>query len=218
MVESRPTISLLTRTHLMSGFIDQLQWLVTMSKLNFHLLVITLVGLWGIHLINFVLGYRLNLLGLLPRETPGLVGIIFAPLLHGNFSHLLFNSIPLFVLMNFLLLDGLANLIAVTIIIALFSGIAVWLAGRKALHIGASGIIMGYWGFLLLGAILSPSVLTVFLIVICLYYFGGFLSSLLPEEGSSWESHVFGFVAGLVASYFHLQNYIAPYITSLISS
>ena len=198
----------------MSGFVDQLQWLVTMSKLNFHVLVIILAGLWGIQIINASLGYRLNYLGILPREAPGLVGIMFAPLLHGSFTHLLFNSIPLFILANFILLEGFTSFIAITLIITVFSGIAVWLVGRKALHVGASGLIMGYWGFLLLAAVISPSVLTIFLIIICLYYFGGFASSLLPEEGSSWESHVFGFLAGLLTSYLHLQDYITPYLIS----
>lgn len=108
-------------------------------------------------------------------------------------------------------------LVAVTLIITFLTGLAVWLVGRKALHIGASGLIMGYWGFLLLNAVINPSVLTVFLIIICLYYFGGFISSLLPEEGNSWESHIFGFLAGLLTSYFHLQDYFATYISLIIS-
>lgn len=202
----------------MTGFIDQLQWLVSMTKLNIHVLFIILGVLWSIQLINFLMGYRLNYLGILPRETPGLIGIIFAPLLHGNFTHLLFNSIPLFVLANFVLLDGLASFIAITIVITLLSGACVWLVGRKALHVGASGLIMGYWGFLLFSAIAAPSVLTIFLVVICLYYFGGFVSSLLPEEGSSWESHLFGFLIGLLTSYLHLADYITPYIQPMLRS
>lgn len=201
----------------MSGFVDQLQWLVTMSKFNFHILVIILAVLWGVQIINLLLGYRLNTLGILPREVPGLIGIIFAPVLHGGFTHLLFNSIPLFLLANFILLDGTTNFIAITLIITLLGGAGVWLVGRKALHVGASGLIMGYWGFLLLGAIMAPSILTIFLIVICLYYFGGFISSLLPEEGSSWESHIFGFLAGLLTNFLHLQEYIAPYIAKVLN-
>lgn len=185
--------------------IEQLEWLVETSKMNLHFIAIIIGILLGIHIMNFLLGYRLNLLGLYPRTKHGLVGIIFAPLLHGSFTHLIFNAIPLFILLNFILLKGIHQAITITLLIALVSGCCVWLVGRKSFHVGASGIIMGYWGFLLSDAIQHPSVVTIFLALTCLYYFGGFISSLLPEEGSSWESHLFGFLSGLAVTYIPVQ-------------
>lgn len=181
--------------------IEQFQWLVNNFKMNIHLIAMIMGNLFGIHVVNFLLGYRLNLLGLYPRTKHGLIGIVLAPLLHGSCTHLVFNAIPLFILLNFMLLRGLEQAILITLFITLTSGCCVWLVGRKAIHVGASGLIMGYWGFLLSDAFQHPSVITIFLVLTCLYYFGGFVSSLLPEEGSSWESHLFGFLSGLGASY-----------------
>lgn len=181
--------------------IEQLEWLVNTSKINAQLISIIIAILFGIHAINFLLGYRLNLLGLYPRTKHGLIGIFFSPLLHGSFTHFIFNAIPLFILLNFILLQGMHQAIIITLFITVASGLCVWLVGRKAIHVGASGLIMGYWGFLLSDAVQHPSVITILLVLTCLYYFGGFVSSLLPEEGSSWESHFFGFLSGLGASY-----------------
>jgi membrane associated rhomboid family serine protease len=143
----------------------------------------------------------------LPRTPNGLLGILLAPFLHGSFSHLLFNSIPLFLLLNLVLLTGLANFIIVSLLITILSGFCVWLLGRSALHVGASGVIMGYWGYMLVNAILYPSIITVLLVIFCFYYFAGLFASLLPKTGTSWESHMFGFLAGLLVSYAHLSSY-----------
>jgi membrane associated rhomboid family serine protease len=187
--------------------IEQLQWLVNTSKNDFHLISMIIGSLFAIHMINVLLRYRLNVLGLYPRTGHGFLGIFFSHFLHGSFTHLIFNCIPLFILLNFILLKGINNTITITLLIMVISGLCVWLFGRKAIHVGASGLIMGYWGFLLIDAIQHPSVITIFLVLTCLYYFGGFVSSLLPEEGSSWEGHFFGFLAGLAVSYFNLTAF-----------
>lgn len=193
--------------------IEQLARLVATSKMNAPLIG-TIIGLlFGIQIINVMLRYHLNLLGLFPRTRHGLIGIVFAPLLHGSFTHCIFNAIPLFILLNFILLQGIHEAIIITSFITLASGFCVWLVGRKAIHVGASGLIMGYWGFLLSDAIQHPSVVTIFLVLTCLYYFGGFVSSLLPEEGSSWESHLFGFLSGLGFSQINSSFLTTPLMT-----
>ena len=73
---------------------------------NFHFVGGILFVLWAVHFINWLLGYRLSLLGIYPRSAHGLLGIIFSPFLHGNIGHLVFNSIPLFFLANLVLLQG----------------------------------------------------------------------------------------------------------------
>jgi membrane associated rhomboid family serine protease len=193
----------------MSNLSTQLQTLAFSIQLNMHFLFLCLAILWGIQIINFGLMYRLNILGILPRDPRGIIGIVLAPMLHGGFNHLFFNCIPLFILANFILIQGQLEFIYITLLITLLSGIAVWLCGRKSLHVGASGLIMGYWGFLFINAITNPSITSIFLVFICFYYFGGFITSLLPtEESVSWESHLFGLIAGVAVDYFQLPYYL----------
>lgn len=175
---------------------------ITGFQLNLPFLLGLLGILWGIHLINVLMGYRLNVFGILPRTPHGLIGIAASPFLHGSFGHLFFNSIPLFVLSAMILANGRQFFFDVSIIIIFCSGAILWLFGRRAMHVGASGVIMGYWGFLLLNAYQQRSFVAILLALLCLYYFSGLVFSLFPrEERVSWEGHVFGFLAGLLASY-----------------
>jgi membrane associated rhomboid family serine protease len=158
--------------------------------------------LWIINIVNFILGYRLNFLGIYPRNIFGLPGIVCSPFLHGNFNHLFFNSIPLFVLINLILFNGRLDFYYISITIILLSGAALWLFGRKAIHIGSSTLIMGYFGYLLINAYHQPTIVTVLLAAVCIYYFGGLFLALFPgKKGISWEGHVFGFLAGIAAAF-----------------
>ncbi len=169
---------------------------------NFGLLAAIILILWGIQFLNHISGYRLNLLGIYPRTVHGLIGIIAAPFLHGSFQHLFFNTLPLIVLGALVLVNGKPAFLEISAIIMGISGFATWLFGRRALHVGASGVILGYWGFLLFSAYEEQSALTFALGFLCLYYFGGLALNLFPtEEKVSWEGHVFGFFSGILASY-----------------
>ena len=87
-------------------------------------------------------------------------------------------------------------------LIAVISGLAVWLIGRPGFHVGASNIIMGYWSYLLINAYQHPSIISLFLAILCIYYLGGLASSLITAEaGVSLEGHISGFAAGLLAFY-----------------
>jgi len=200
----------------MSSIAFQLTELVQTIQQNKPLLAMVFGSLWLIHIVNALISYRLNQLGLYPRNAFGLIGIFASPFLHGNFNHVFFNSIPLFILMVFLLQQGLALFYITTGLIVLGSGMAVWLLGRKALHIGASSLIMGYWGYLIIDAYIHPSTTSVLLILLCLYYFGGFLTSLIPSEGTSWEGHVFGLISGMLIGYFHISQLVLTWILSRI--
>lgn len=158
--------------------------------------------LWGTFFLNKLLGDRLNLLGIYPRKWYGIPGIVCSPFLHGNFTHLLFNSIPLFILINFILLQGESVFFHITLLIVLMTGVSCWLFGRAACHIGASGIVMGYFSYLLMNAYQQPSLVNVVLGGLCLYYLGGLFSSLIPTDKTvSWEGHVFGFLSGIIANF-----------------
>ena len=185
-----------------TGWINQLMQLISASQAVMGM-TFEIVGLlWLIQFANFALGYRLNMLGIWPRKLFGLPGIIFSPLLHGNFEHVFFNSIPLVILVNILLLYGFHFFISLTVVVTVVSGFATWLFGRPGIHVGASGVLMGYWGFLLVQSIITPSVMTVITGLLCLYYLGSLWLNLLPSGSrTSWEGHVFGFLAGAGAAY-----------------
>lgn len=166
-------------------------------------LTLTIVGaLWLITLINAAVGYRFNLLGIHPRKWYGIPGIVCAPFLHGGFNHLFFNSIPLFVLLNLILMYGIPMFYCVTSVIIVISGVLSWLFARPGIHVGASGVIMGYLGFLLVLAYFQPTTLTIVTAAVAFYYFGSLLLGLFPQTAEvSWEGHIFGFIGGLAAVY-----------------
>jgi membrane associated rhomboid family serine protease len=188
---------------MLSQIADQLSASITLLQKNLPFMLSLIAGLWCIHLINWILGGRLMVLGVYPRKWFTALGIFFYPFIHGNFNHLFFNSIPLFILGSFVLLLGYPSFYCVTVTIIVLSGLATWLLGRPGFHIGASGLIMGYWAFLLINAYFNQvSVLTVAPAIVCVYYFGGFLFQLFPTDiKTSFEAHLFGALAGIAAYY-----------------
>lgn len=170
--------------------------------------MLKLVGLlWLINGINWMTGSKLNRFGIIPRRPRGLLGIFLAPILHQNFNHLFFNSLPLFFLGIFAMSLNLTMFYWATIIIIGLGGMGVWLIGRYGNHIGASALIAGYFGYVLAFAYQEPTFTTFFCAAIAFYYFGGILLSLFPtNETTSWEGHLSGFLAGLVAMYFLVRG------------
>lgn len=196
----------------MEGIVFVLQTLVSTIHDNISLLLGIAFGLWMLHFVNKLLGYRLNHLGLLPRTGRGLIGIFFSPFLHGDSNHLFFNTFPLLILACFVLVGGQPLFWRVTFAIILLSGLLIWLLGRRAIHIGASALVTGYWGYLLMNAYHQPSLMAVVLAVVCLYYFGGLFFGLFPsEEKVSWEGHLFGCMAGVAVNYIFPMPVMSAY-------
>ncbi|MCF6777704.1 rhomboid family intramembrane serine protease [Thiotrichales bacterium 19X7-9] len=179
------------------------------------LLLAIVAVLWIVHIINVSMNHRLNIFGIIPRRRIGLFGIIFSPFLHGDFGHLITNSV-MFLLLGMLVASyGLDIFIAASVLIILFSGILTWLFGRKAIHIGASSLLMGYWSFLLVLAYFYPSAFTIFVAAICIIQLGYLVYSLLPTGGQvSWEGHLFGFISGIGVCL--LLPLIMPFIYQLV--
>lgn len=190
----------------MQDFFQNLILTFSVLKLNLPIVLSLLGLLWGIQIINWILGYRLNMLGIYPRHPLGLIGIFTAPFLHGHFNHIFFNSIPFVILASFVLLEGLHQFFMISVIIILLSGLGIWLFGRKSIHIGASSLIMGYLGYCLMNAYYHESVVSVGIALVCLYYFASLLFSIFPSDVKvSWEGHLFGLLAG-IASIFIMQQ------------
>ncbi|GAC15933.1 rhomboid family intramembrane serine protease [Aliiglaciecola lipolytica] len=169
------------------------------SQLKF---VMYLMGfLVAIEIINIVMGRSLNVFGLYPRELFGLRGIIFSPFLHGNITHFLSNIVTLGVFSLLVMQYGKKTYIVVSLYLILSIGILVWLLARPAMHIGASGIIYGYLGFLLLGGLISGRIKLIIISLVVAFFYGSLIFGVLPSKAFvSWESHLFGFIAGLCAA------------------
>lgn len=190
-------------------FIDEITVFLQYAKYQLPTILLILSVLWGINLLNwYVLDSKLKAFGLVPRHLSGLIGILTMPILHGDFNHLFFNSIPLFTLGLYLLTFGTAAFIKVTVTIMVLAGLGTWLFGRHGNHIGASALINGYFGFILTMAYYRPSFTTIFIALIALYYFGGILVSVFPhKETTSWEGHLTGMIAGVCTLYLLRYNY-----------
>lgn len=169
-----------------------------------HILLLgTLVAVfWLIEIIDFFEGGRLDLYGIRPRSISGLWGIAFAPFLHGGFTHLISNTVPFVVLGMLVLLHGSGTFILVFIITAFLGGLGCWTIGAEhSIHIGASGVIFGFLGFLLLSAWYERSIKAIFTSVVAGGIYGGILFGVLPgQPGVSWEGHLFGFLGGITAA------------------
>ena len=144
----------------------------------------------------------LDLYGIRPRSLIGLRGILFAPFLHGSFAHLVANTAPFLTLGWLVMLREMRDFFVVTIITMLVSGIGVWLtAPAYSIHIGASGLIFGYFGFLLLRGYFERSFAAILFSLIVGLLYGGIIWGVLPlQYGISWQGHLFGFIGGAIAA------------------
>jgi len=158
--------------------------------------------MWILVTIDFVLRGSLLAYGILPHRLIGLRGILFAPFLHGGFTHLIANTIPFVTLGWLIMLRETRDFFAVTAITMLVSGLGVWVFGNPySIHIGASGVVFGYLGFLLLRGFFERSVIAIVLSVLVGFFYGGVLWGILPTQpGISWEGHLFGFLGGIIAA------------------
>lgn len=147
------------------------------------------------------LGADFARLGIVPREAAGLVGVLTAPLVHGSWSHVASNAIALLVLGTLAAYAYPRTTARALPLIWLFGGLGTWLIGRDSVHIGASGLTHGLMAMLALLGVLrwEPRAIMVALVTFLLY--GGMVWGVLPgEPGISWESHLAGAVAGLLAA------------------
>jgi len=164
-----------------------------------------ILTIWGLEIIDLLL-FRggLDGFGIRPRTIDGLWGILWAPLLHGGFGHLLANTGPLLVMGLILLASRpLSQFFTLSGIIVLVGGLGTWLiAPRFTVHIGASGLIFGYFAFLLLSAYFERSCRNILLAVVILFLYSGIIWGVLPQgNGISWQTHLFGFIGGGAAAY-----------------
>jgi membrane associated rhomboid family serine protease len=145
----------------------------------------------------------LDRFGIQPHQIIGLRGIIFAPFLHGGLGHLIANTIPFLTLGWLVMLKETKDFFVVTPITMLVGGLGVWLfASANSIHIGASILIFGYLGFLLLRGYFQRDFSSLFLSIVVAFMYGSLVWGIFPSwPGISWQGHLFGFIGGIIAAW-----------------
>jgi membrane associated rhomboid family serine protease len=160
--------------------------------------------MWIIEAINAADSYRLDGDGIYARNIVRLWGVVTAPFIHANFApHLLDNTIPLVFLGVIIALAGAPRLALVTVIVIIVGGLGTWVIGPAGVStIGASGVVFGYATYLLTRGFFDRSLLELLTgLVVGVIWGGALLSSLVPHTGVSWQGHLCGGLAGILAAY-----------------
>jgi len=158
---------------------------------------------WLLEILDqFVFRGSLDIFGIIPHQVIGLRGILFAPFLHGDFSHLIANTVPFLILGWLVMLQETSDFFIVTGLTMLVGGLGVWLfATPGSIHIGASILIFGYLGFLLLRGYFQRNIPSILLSILVFLLYGGTIWGVLPSRpGISWQGHLFGFLGGVLAA------------------
>lgn len=161
-----------------------------------------LFAIWAVHSISTFLMIDLDHYGVRPRQIEGLRGIFFSPFIHADWGHLISNSTPLFVLSAMVLFFYRRVAIPAFVVIYLLSGAAVWVFARPAHHIGASGFVYGLVAFVFWNGVFRKNIKSIALALIVVFYYGSLIFGVLPLNPQiSWEGHLFGALAGVLASF-----------------
>jgi membrane associated rhomboid family serine protease len=174
--------------------------------------ILTFVALlYVVEVFNHISGDRLDDNGIRPLESDGLWGILFAPLLHANWQHLVDNTVPALVLGFLMTLAGLSRFVFATAIIWIVGGFGTWLVGNvgntcggEPNIIGASGLIFGWLTFLLVFGFFTRTIWQIVVGLIVLFVYGTVLLGAVPVVGCtgiSWQGHLCGAIAGVIAAY-----------------
>lgn len=169
---------------------------------GFALVLAAVAVMWVAEVADQAADLDLDRFGILPRATEGLDGVVWAPFLHGGFGHLIGNTVPFLVLGALIALSGAARVLAVMGIVALVGGLGTWaVAPEGTVHIGASGIVFGFAAFLVARGVLTGRLAHIAAAVLVAALYGAtLLQGLVPEDGVSWQGHLFGAVGGVVAA------------------
>lgn len=171
---------------------------------SFIMMCVFVPALYVIELIDYLNHQRFDQVGgIEPRQLAGLDGIVLSPFLHASFAHLAANSVPLLLLGTFVLASGVRRFFYVTAFIMLIGGFGVWLTGTSGrVVVGASGVIFGYLGFLLLRGVAERSWWSIGVALLAALLFGWQVIGVLPgDHGVSWQAHLFGFLAGCLSPF-----------------
>lgn len=159
--------------------------------------------MWAVFVVQQYISYDLGLLGINPRNFPGLVGVIAAPLLHGSLLHLVSNTLPILILGGFLFIFFNPIAVRVFILSYLLTGMLVWMLARgNTFHIGASGVVYALASFLIFYGLFKKNFTSLLISIAIIFMYGGLVYGVLPvQHGVSWESHLFGAITGIYLAF-----------------
>lgn len=165
--------------------------------------VIEIIDVLNLEHSLFGLSQPLDYFGVRPRTREGFRQILYMPFLHGNFLHLISNTVPFFVLGMLVIIRSVRDFVFVTVVTAIISGLGAWAFGAaNSVHIGASGVVFGYFGYLLLRGFFERSLISIGLGAIVFFFYGSILWGVLPlQQGVSWLGHLFGLIGGGMAAF-----------------
>jgi membrane associated rhomboid family serine protease len=164
-------------------------------------------ALWVVKFIEIKSGYELSAYGVYPKTAAGLKGIITSPFIHGDFKHLISNSVPLLILGGVLFYFYRNLAWRVILAVYLLGGFWLWLGGRMSYHIGASGLVYGITTFLFLSGILRREIRLMALSLLVVFLYGGMVWGIFPLfTGISWEAHLFGSCAGMLMAFVYRKE------------
>ncbi len=172
------------------------------ARANFRLAVKLALGfvalIWLIQLLNWALDLGVEDFGVRPRELAGLPGILFAPLMHSGFAHLIANSVPLLIVGTAMLYLYPSAALLVLPAVYLVPGVAVWLFARGGVHVGASGLIYGLVSYIFVAGMIRRDRRAIAASLLVSFLYGASVWGVLPiERGVSWETHLAAAVIGL---------------------
>lgn len=155
--------------------------------------------MWLVFFLDYIQGFDFGTLGIYPRTTSGLIGIITAPLIHGSVMHILSNTFPVLILGAILFFTYKRIAGRVFMGAYFLTNILVWLLARPSYHIGASGLVYGLAAFLISFGIFRRDTISILISFIVLLLYGSIFWGVLPaNNGVSWESHLFGAIVGVL--------------------
>ncbi|WP_086841272.1 rhomboid family intramembrane serine protease [Streptomyces coeruleofuscus] len=172
--------------------------------------------LWLLEVVDVVSGHALDGLGVTPRTPSELADVVPSAFIHFGFAHLAANTVPLLVLGFLAALAGLRRFLLVCALIVLVDGLGVWLiAPAHTNTAGASGLIFGLFGFLLVSGFVERRPWGVLVgILIAAIWGGSILAGLAPTQtGVSWQGHLLGLLAGVAAAFVFRRRATPPALT-----
>jgi membrane associated rhomboid family serine protease len=167
-------------------------------------MAVFLAVLWTVEIVDANIFHgSLDRMGIIPRTGTGLLGILAAPFLHGDWGHLTSNTVGIVLLGGLTLLIGRREFFAVTLAGIVVGGLGTWIFGRPSLHIGASGVVFAYLGYLMLRGWYDRRFGSIALAVAVGWFYGGMVLGMIPGIAPrfiSWECHLFGFIGGVLTA------------------
>ncbi len=169
--------------------------------------IIFIFSIWFIYWVEIQFSLNFTKFGVLPRNLSGLKGVLFSPFIHSDTNHLFNNSVPLFVLISFLVYFYRSVYLKVLLFGGFLSGFLTWVIAREAYHIGASGIVYLVFSFVFFSGIIKKQFQLVAVSLIVIFLYGSMIWYVLPiKDGVSWEGHLSGFLIGFIFSFVFKQK------------